>query len=561
MIEAMNSELVFILSLFSLSLAISLILVPFSSRIARLLGVIDRPCPRKIHKDAIPRMGGLAIACAVLITLLVMARSEPIVVAFSMGAAIVTFTGLLDDKFRLSVRLKLGGQILSAVAFMLTAQMSLSGVGNLLGLGNIVLGKFSPVVTVFCMVGVMNAFNLSDGLDGLAGGLGAIACLFLAAFAYEHQVWHLVHVAVVLFGALLGFLRYNIHPAKLFMGDTGSLLVGYGVAVMSVGLVEGSASGPRPASPVTPALLLALPIADTLWVMCRRILKARSPFQPDKTHLHHRLMGLGLGHSSTVTIIYTLMVFFCIAAWLSRGYPDWLRFYGGALVLVLLYGTIAVFEAKKVNLDSFISRFRLAYRISADNHSFRSAMRENGLLGVGILLGVLCALPVFFLGDVSSLASLFSWSAALVICLYYPWLGQRQQMVLAHGLFYAATVLLLYVYFQQDWPRWPWYSIGVTAGVFILFTIRVRPDPILQLTSFDFLLLSFTWILSLILAPLLGMSSEKQLNLIASCALAVPLLCMMKMTARRSAVRNRLIAISFVLVFLLIGLQRCVFFM
>ncbi|MEW6593825.1 MAG: MraY family glycosyltransferase [Thermodesulfobacteriota bacterium] len=557
----MNSELVFILSLFALSLSISLVLVPFSSRIARLVGVIDRPCPRKIHKDAIPRMGGLAIACAVLLTLLGMARDKPVVVAFCLGAAIVAFTGLLDDKFRLSVRLKLGGQILAAVAFMLTAQMSLSGLGNLFGLGNVGLGTLSPVVTVFCMAGVMNAFNLSDGLDGLAGGLGAIACLFLAAFAYEHQVWHLVYIAVVLFGALLGFLRYNIHPAKLFMGDTGSLLVGYGVAVLAVGLVEGSAGGVRPASPVTPALLLALPIADTIWVMCRRILKACSPFQPDKTHLHHRLMGLGLGHSSTVTIIYTLMVFFSTASWLSRGQPDWLRFHGGVLSLVLLYGTMAVLEARQVNLDGFIGRFRLTYRIRSDNQSFRPTLREQLMSGGGILLGVLCALPVFFLGNVSSLAALFSWSAALIICLYYPWAGQRQQMVLAHGLFYAAAVLLLYVYFQQDWPRWPWYSIGVLAALFILFTIRSRPDPILQLTSFDFLLLSFTWILSLILAPLLGMSFDKQLNLIASCALAVPLLCMMKMTARRSISRNRLIAVGFVVVFLLIGLRRCVFFM
>jgi len=149
----------------------------------------------------------------------------------------------------------------------------------------------------------MNALNLADGLDGLAGGISAIAAIFLGLFAYLSVDWVALWILLALVGSLFGFLRYNTHPAKLFMGDTGSLLLGYTLSAAAVMLVRNDPVGIHLA-PVTVAAVLALPITDTLLVMSRRLRHGQNPFSPDRTHLHHQLLELGFPHAVVVRILY-----------------------------------------------------------------------------------------------------------------------------------------------------------------------------------------------------------------------------------------------------------------
>jgi len=177
--------------------------------------------------------------------------------------------------------------------FILYGETELKGFGDLVGIGPLGTGIYAVPITVICMVGVMNALNLSDGMDGLAGGVSTIACLFLIYFSLQSGHWFNLALSVSLFGCLIGFLYFNSYPAKIFMGDTGSLVLGY--ILSSICVLSQKLDGEVSIAPISMALILALPIVDTLWVMANRVLRGESPFLPDNTHLHHKLMMLTPG--------------------------------------------------------------------------------------------------------------------------------------------------------------------------------------------------------------------------------------------------------------------------
>jgi len=328
------------------SLMLTMLLMPVVMRLALASNVIDLPDERKVHTDEIPKLGGFAIAIAFTVSCLLFLQLDTLFTAFLTGLLIITLTGLADDVWHIRTALKFAGEIAASLIFILYGGTELKGFGDLIGIGPLDTGVFAVPITVFCMIGVMNAINFADGLDGLAGGISAIACIFLIYFSHQSGHWFNMALSVSLFGCLIGFLYFNSHPAKIFMGDTGSLVLGYilsCICVLSQKLDGELPIGNLPVAPISMALILALPIADTLWVMTNRVFRGESPFLPDNTHLHHKLMTLNLSHSGVVVVLYVCMFVCGFLAIFMQAMLEWIQFAIGVGFIIALYVSVAWF--------------------------------------------------------------------------------------------------------------------------------------------------------------------------------------------------------------------------
>ena len=310
------------LFVFMTALSTALIMVPFLRKWALSTGTVDVPDERKIHTTAIPRIGGIAIFMAFLFALLVYADLQPRIRGILAGALVIFFTGFVDDLYGISPRRKFLGEIGGCLVTIGVGHLILSDLGNLFGFGPVVLPLWLAIpFTIFAVVGVINAINLIDGLDGLAGGVSVIALAAFFVLAWKSGNVQAMLLCAALLGALLGFLKYNYFPARIFMGDTGSLVVGFLLGFLAVLLTQGHGGK---VSPVVPVLILGMPIIDTLWVMVSRLLQGGSPFAPDKTHVHHKFLDLGLEHRFTVILIYGISLFWAVASLLLRDLPEYL---------------------------------------------------------------------------------------------------------------------------------------------------------------------------------------------------------------------------------------------
>lgn len=294
---------IFLTSLFSV-----VFLLPRIANIAKRLGLLDHPNARKMHKVARPLVGGIGIVTGVSFASLLFIPLHGLG-GYFLGMFILLLTGFLDDFKEMSHRKKFLAQITAVVAMISLSKVSLFTFGDLLGLGEIVVPAGEIVVwiiTIFCVVGVTNAINLMDGLDGLAGGLSFIAFIFFAIHASLVDNSTLMLLNLALAGAILGFLKFNWSPATLFMGDAGSLCIGFSLAFMSLALTQGSSGAS--VSPIVALLILAVPITDTITVIFKRIVNGKNPFKPDKYHLHHIFLRYGMSRTRTVQVILTLSI-------------------------------------------------------------------------------------------------------------------------------------------------------------------------------------------------------------------------------------------------------------
>jgi len=302
-----------IIGAFVVAAAIALLATPVIRRVVDSLRILDHPGERRIHAHPVPRGGGVAVAIAFLVVgggLIVIGPQvpgmpglrdvDPLNLAGLFGGAIVAVVvGALDDRFDLRARWQFGGQLGLALVAVLTG-ITVAYIGNPFSPGNI---PFAPAIgfafTVVWIVGMINSLNFIDGLDGLSTGIALIAAVVLGLLSLTSQVNQPL-VAVLCFalaGALLGFLRWNFHPAVIFQGTAGVMFMGYVLAVLAI---LGSAKV------VVALLVLAVPIIDTFWVIVRRVSARRSPFSPDRGHIHHRLLDVGLSHRGTVLLIYAV---------------------------------------------------------------------------------------------------------------------------------------------------------------------------------------------------------------------------------------------------------------
>jgi UDP-GlcNAc:undecaprenyl-phosphate GlcNAc-1-phosphate transferase len=274
-------------------------------RPAERLRLLDHPGGRKRHTDSVPLTGGIALAMGFFLALVVSFDALQEFTVFLALIAVLLFVGLIDDLVEASPRAKLGVQLLAAVLMTTWGGHRLLGLGDLFGHGPVVLAAWSIPFTVFATVAVVNAINMLDGLDGLAGGLVAVMLGYMAAFAFWLGEADLLNVIAALLGAVLGFLLFNVpHPwrgaRRTFMGDAGSLVLGFAVAWFTIDLSQ------RPAASVPPVVMLwvvGLVLFDLFTVTIRRLLRRRSPVAADRAHVHHVLQRCGLSATGTLTLL------------------------------------------------------------------------------------------------------------------------------------------------------------------------------------------------------------------------------------------------------------------
>jgi len=556
-VEAIVFETFYLAMIFFVGLMLSRILVPMSGKIALVLGLVDRPNDRKVHTQPVPQTGGLAMAVALFATILICVEfNNRTVEGFLLGAGIIVLTGLMDDSVGLKPTMKFLGEILAAAVFVKVAGVSLVTFGDLLGFGEIRTGWLAPYVTIFCMVGVMNALNLSDGLDGLAGGISFIAAALLSVAAYEQEAWYWSVLALSLVGVLLGFLRHNDHPASLFMGDTGSLLLGFSLSAIAVGLAR-PGQGYTPVAPVSLGILLALPIVDTLRVMGYRLARRKNPFKADKTHLHHRLMALAVPHAGVVSIIYVIMLGCAVLAWYGRTWPEWIQFFTVTAFFVALYCGLHCLERRQVDLGRVYTVLRRAVR----HRRYRDltlGWRGDAMKWLAVLPPLLLAVPLVSLLPTSRILGLLSLSAALLLLLLFPWRGSRRRMPLGHGALYVGCVLLLVLYiFAPDRPPWMMPVLYVACGaafVWALVFVAAAPHGLVHLPGgFEILMLFLSWSFPLVLLPMLGVDDAIVWGAAAACLLALPLLAFGQLALLRRPAHNTVTAAVFIVVFCVIG--------
>ena len=285
-----------------IALFLSLLLVPGVGKLAIRIGAVDKPNARKVHTHIMPRMGGLAIYTSFVVVLFLSHSVTKELLGLFLGGTVLVIVGIIDDMKDIPAKVKLCGQILAA-CIVVAFGVRVDFMTNIFHGDIFSLSIFSIPVTIIWIVAIINAVNLIDGLDGLAAGISIIAAATMAISGYASGQLLMASMAMILIGATLGFLRYNFHPAKIFMGDTGSMFLGYNLAVFAVLGVTKSFTA---LSLVTPILVLAIPILDTLFAIIRRKMNHKPIFKPDKHHLHHCLLNYGFSHRDTVLIIYAV---------------------------------------------------------------------------------------------------------------------------------------------------------------------------------------------------------------------------------------------------------------
>jgi UDP-GlcNAc:undecaprenyl-phosphate GlcNAc-1-phosphate transferase len=314
---------------------VALGLTPVVRRIAIQVGMVDNPESRRVNVRPVPRAGGIATMIAfvgvALLAILVNAQLDivplpvflerPELIALLAGGVAAALMGLIDDYLQIRARWQLVGQLVLA-GWAVALGIGIGSVNNPFGPGSIPLEGWVGVgFTVFWIVGMINSINFIDGLDGLSTGIGLIAAATLGVISLTTTVGQpfIALLCFTLAGALLGFLRWNFYPARVFAGTSGVLFLGYTLAILSI---LGTAK-------VAVALLvLGVPIIDTFWIIVRRLASGRTPFSPDRGHIHHRLLDLGLSHTQAVLLIYGMCIGLAVLSLLLSGSGQFYAFLG-----------------------------------------------------------------------------------------------------------------------------------------------------------------------------------------------------------------------------------------
>jgi UDP-GlcNAc:undecaprenyl-phosphate GlcNAc-1-phosphate transferase len=322
---------------------------PVVIRFALRIGAVDRPNERKVSKRAsMPLLGGLAVAVgciaglSVVLSLVDTAEMRTGLSGFLAGGAVIVAVGVWDDRFDMRAVVKLGFQVIAA-AIAIQAGFRFDLFSNPLTRETLAVPFWImwPVSLVW-IVGVTNAMNLIDGLDGLSAGVGAIIAGTLTVICWQAGQWTGVVIGLALFGALAGYLPFNFPPARIFLGDTGSMLIGFALSLIALQGYRKSAL----LAFLVPLIALAIPLLDTLLSILRRLRSGRGVFSPDRLHMHHRLLHREGSHRGAVLMLYFLTACFCMIALSFARIEGWLAY-------LYLVAVVAVTIRLLRNLDAF----------------------------------------------------------------------------------------------------------------------------------------------------------------------------------------------------------------
>jgi len=331
---------------FIIALILALVLTPLVKKFAFIVGAIDKPNHRKVHTTIMPRMGGLAIFLGFIGSFFAVVYFLPeeimqpwhldFIKAVLVGGTIIVITGAFDDRFELSAKVKLIFQIIAACVVVFVFDVQIHFVNMPFGTTMQHLVEWISIpITILWIVGVTNAINLIDGLDGLAAGVSGIAIITILVMAVITGMQPVILLSVLLIGSIAGFMKYNFHPAKIFMGDSGALFLGFCIAMLSLY----SFKQVTLVSLVIPLLIIGVPLSDTLFAIIRRLVNHKPIWVADKGHLHHRLQDIGFSHRKTVLVIWGIAAIFGAlaivqGALISYKGANWITF---AVLLIIIF--------------------------------------------------------------------------------------------------------------------------------------------------------------------------------------------------------------------------------
>ena len=346
-------------------------LVPFIKKLALYIGAVDIPGGRHIHSKIMPKLGGLAIFTGFLLGYMLFCNQTPQMISILIGGFIILVFGLFDDIKRLPASVQFIGQIASAVVVVFYGNIvmqDISAYGIYLN-----FGAFAPYLTIIFIVALMNCLNFIDGLDGLAGGIATIFFVTISIIINYTGIYNGLDasLSLIMVGATLGFLVHNFHPAKIFLGNSGSMFLGYMIAVISLlGFKNVTIT-----SVIIPLLILAVPILDTFFAIIRRIIKGQSPTQGDKKHIHHQLLQMTSSQVKTVLIIYLVDILFSCASiiYVIKNAKLGQIIYAILVVIVLWFvlTTDIVFDRKTIKDD-------IIHKVNKKNKEEKEKIEKNG---------------------------------------------------------------------------------------------------------------------------------------------------------------------------------------
>jgi UDP-GlcNAc:undecaprenyl-phosphate GlcNAc-1-phosphate transferase len=440
----------------------------------------------------VPRVGGIAMAAGALLALALSGEFAQPMPAYLAGLLVLLLFGVWDDRVTLSAGPKFAGQVAATLLVMYWGDV---GIDTLTLTERYQLPQwFGMPLTFLFILGVTNAINLADGLDGLAGGTTLLSLSALALLSFTSGSAFVGAVAVVVMGAILGFLRFNTHPARVFMGDGGSQILGFSAAVLAVVLTQDQAT---PLSTALPLLLLGIPIIDTLMVMTQRILEHRSPFQADRNHIHHRLLALGFDHHEAVVTIYVLQGLLFLCAWFLR--------YESDLTIVAVFGAVLIACIATLQLAARsgwrwrvvapavpggVSRLgRMVQWLRRPEHLARWSLFTIALALATFFLAVaaVCPSPSF---DIRIMAALLA--AAILGTLTLRWRATEAGWI-DKGALYVAVVMAVYFDRQTETlleatPALQLLLFGILV-LSIIFRFRLASDRSFRVTTLDVLVI------------------------------------------------------------------------
>ncbi len=470
--------------IFFISLAISIALIPAAMRFAPRFGLVDKPDPRKVHALPIPRAGGIGIVLGAIVPLTLFVPADPLIASFLAGAAVLLSFGLWDDARELGHYVKFIGQFAAVLLVVLVGDLYVTQFPFTPEPLSPVLGK---AFTVFAMIGMINATNHSDGLDGLAGGLSAISLGAIAFLAYEAGSVPSLAISVATLGGIFGFLRYNTHPARVFMGDGGSQFLGFTLGFLVILLTQHYNMALAPAV-VLP--LLGVPIVDILAVFAQRAYWRMNWFRATKNHLHHRLLELGFHHHEAVSVIYAVQMFLVICAVLLRYESDLLltAIYLGTCTLMFasIYG--ARHRGYRAHAGGAGSRFGRA--IEAVKLQLSGSTLLHGLAAAILLVLLSFSVLADMIPRDIGVGSLVLGPILAVYLLFFA----RTNDIVGRVVIFVAVAFAVYVETRFGTSLEWWHGtpeivcfalVGIATGV----AMRLESDAEFTATPTDFLVL------------------------------------------------------------------------
>ena len=462
------------------AMAISMMLIPIMVRFAPRLGLMDRPNVRKVHADPIPRVGGIGIVVGALVVILVLLPLDGMTQAYVLGALVLFVFGVWDDSSEIGHYPKFLGQFVAVAIVVFYGGIYIISFPFVPG-GEI-SATFGIPFTLLALIGMINAINHSDGLDGLAGGeslfsLGAIALLAVLADGTVALT-----IALTVIGGIFGFLRFNTHPARVFMGDSGSQFLGYTLGFLVILLTQ---KVDLELSPAVVLLLLGLPVMDILVVLVKRARARVNLFRATRNHVHHRLLDLGFIHQESVIIIYSLQMVFVTSGVLLR-YESNVLITGTYLTLcATVFGMLAWAERSGWRLNDRYKRNGQTQVMAHDILRRILVVVPRRFLSIGI--------PVYLVGAslvIERVPSDFAKMSALVAGLLAIeiFFNKTQRSIILRALIYITAAFIGYLGISYT-PDWLVFLEPVKTAFFILiavaFAVAVKFSPRRRKTEFE----------------------------------------------------------------------------